>query len=102
MMKEKKCIDFHAHPVTDAFRAAMIDLGIDPLAEDGFPLPKWSMEDHLAFMKDAGIDYAVLSAPVPHIYNGDGAKAAAAARKINQETAEIVRQIKPIDNFKAN
>ena len=92
MLKDKKCIDFHAHPVTDAFRAAMSDLGIDPLAEDGFSLPQWSAEDHLAFMKDAGIDYAVLSAPVPHIYNGDGAKAAAAARKINQETAAIVRQ----------
>jgi len=92
MLEDKKCIDFHAHPVTDAFRKAMENLGIDPIEEDGFPLPKWSAEEHLVFMDEAGIDYAVLSAPVPHIYNGDAEKACRAARQINEETAHIVRQ----------
>ena len=92
MVKEKTCIDFHTHPVTDAFRAAMSDLGIDPIEEDGFPLPKWNAEAHLAFMDEAGIDFAVLSAPVPHIYAGDAEKAEKASRQINEETAEIVRQ----------
>ena len=92
MSEEKKCIDFHAHPVTEAFRTAMNDLGIDPMEEDGFPLPKWTPEDHIAFMDEAGIDYAVLSAPVPHIFHGDGKKAANAARAVNEETAEIVKQ----------
>ena len=92
MVKEKTCIDFHTHPVTDAFRAAMSDLGIDPMEEDGFPLPKWNAEAHLAFMDEAGIDFAVLSAPVPHIYAGDAEKAEKASRQINEETAEIVRQ----------
>lgn len=50
MLENKKCIDFHAHPVTDAFRTTMEELGIDPIAEDGFPLPNWSTEDHLVFM----------------------------------------------------
>ncbi len=92
MLKDKKCIDFHAHPVTDSFRKAMVDLGIDPIEEDGFPLPKWSAEDHLAFMEEAGIDYSVLSAPVPHIYNGDAPKARKAAREINDGVAETVRR----------
>lgn len=92
MFEDKKCIDFHAHPVTDAFRAAMRELGIDPMEEDGFPLPKWSAEEQLAFMDEAGIDYAVLSAPVPHIYNDGAVKARKAARQINEETAKIVRQ----------
>ena len=92
MLEDKKCVDFHAHPVTDAFRAALSELGIDPMEEDGFPLPKWNAEEHLAFMDEAGIDYAVLSAPVPHIYNGDAEKARKAGHKINEETAEIVRQ----------
>ncbi len=92
MLKDIKCIDFHAHPVTDSFRNAMTDLGIDPMEEDGFPLPKWSAEEHLAFMDEAGIDYAVLSAPVPHIYNGDAEKSRSAARQINEETARIVKQ----------
>ena len=87
-----RTIDFHAHPVTESFRRAMDDLGIDVLADDGFPLPKWSAEDHIAFMDEAGIDYTVLSAPTPHIYNGDREKAAAAARAVNQETADIVKQ----------
>ena len=92
MWKDKKCIDLHAHPVTDSFRRAMDELGIDPLEEDGFPLPKWSTEEHLAFMAAAGIDYTILSAPVPHIYNGDAEKACSAARRINEDTAQIVRQ----------
>ena len=92
MLKDKKCIDFHAHPVTDSFRKAMVDLGIDPIEEDGFPLPKWSAEEHLAFMEEAGIDYSVLSAPVPHIYNGDAPKARKAAREINDGVAETVRR----------
>lgn len=37
MLEDKKCVDFHAHPVTDAFRAALSELGIDPMEEDGFP-----------------------------------------------------------------
>lgn len=86
-MKQEKTIDFHAHAVTNAFRESMIDLGIDPIEEDGFPLPAWSKENHLAFMNEAGIDYSILSAPVPHIYNGDDEKAAKWARKINEELA---------------
>ena len=90
-LSQYQCIDFHAHPVTPAFRQAMDDLGIDPLFEDGFPLPKWSVEDHLDFMKGAGIDYTVLSVPVPHIYNGDGQAACIAARQVNEEVAAIVK-----------
>ncbi len=90
--KTVRCIDFHAHPVTPTFRQAMKDLGIDPLAEDGFPLPAWSAEDHLQFMDDAGIDFAVLSAPVPHIHNGNDEDARSAAAAVNRETAGIVRQ----------
>ena len=91
-LEDKKFIDFHAHPVTASFRKAMSDLGIDPMEEDGFPLPAWTPEAHLNFMDTAGIDYTVLSVPVPHIYNGDAAEAVKAARAVNEETADIVRQ----------
>lgn len=92
MSNHIKCIDFHAHPVTDAFRKAMANLGIDPMEEDGFPLPKWSAEEHLAFTDEAGIDYSVLSAPVPHIYNGDVEKTRTAARRVNEEVAAVVKE----------
>ena len=64
-------IDFHAHPVPDAFRKWLPLLNIDVIADDGFPLPQWNREMHLQFMDDAGIDYTVLSLPTPHIHNGD-------------------------------
>lgn len=87
-----RCVDFHTHPVTDGFRKSMTELGIDPIIEDGFPLPEWNAGQHLAFMDEAGINYSVLSAPVPHIYNGDDAKARTAARRINEEVAAVVKE----------
>ena len=53
-------IDFHAHPVPDAFRKWLPLLGIDVMADDGFPLPQWSKEMHLQFMDEAGMRRAVL------------------------------------------
>ncbi len=91
-MNNTRVIDFHAHPVTDGFRRAMEELEIDVIADDGFPLPAWSAEAHLDFMKKAGIDHTVLSAPTPHIYNGDPQKAQAAARAVNNEIAAICKE----------
>lgn len=84
-----RCVDFHAHPVDDVFRREMEFLGLDPMAEDGFPLPDWSASAHLQFMEEAGIDYTVLSVPTPHIHNGDDEKSCAAARRINESTAKL-------------
>lgn len=60
-------IDFHTHPIPEAFRQALRDMNIDPIADDGFPLPEWTVNAHLDFMEQAGIDYSVLSLPSPHI-----------------------------------
>ena len=86
-----RTIDFHAHVLTDAFRDGMAELGIDPLENDGFPLPAWDAEDHIAFMDEAGIDHAILTAPSPHIHNGDDKEALRVAHKVNDEAAEICR-----------
>jgi len=90
-LNDKKCVDFHAHPVTEVFRNAIAELGIDAIQEDGFPLPAWSVADQLRFMETAGIDFTVLSAPSPHIHNGDDEKSGIVARRINYETSEIVK-----------
>lgn len=37
------------------------------------------------------IDFTVLSAPVPHIYNEDDKMAGKAVREFNQEIADIVK-----------
>lgn len=87
-----RTIDFHAHPVTEAFRKGLVDLGIDPMEDDGFPLPAWSPEAHIEFMDQAGIDHTVLSVPTPHIHNGDDAKSREVARAVNEELAALGRE----------
>ena len=84
-------VDFHAHPVTAAFRESLSALGVDPIQDDGFPLPAWSAEAHLDFMREAGITYTVLSIPAPHIHDGDDKKSCEAARIINEELSGIVK-----------
>lgn len=98
---DKKVIDFHAHPVTNSFRDAMEALGIDVLADDGFPLPAWSVDDHLRFMDEAGIDHTVLSIPNPHIHNGDDEKSCNVARQVNEDVAAICREHKESFSFVA-
>ena len=46
-------IGFHTHLLTDEYRKAIERPGIDPIEEDGFPLPAWTAEDHLAFTDPA-------------------------------------------------
>ena len=89
MSQINKTVDFHAHPVDEVFRREIENLGIDVLAEDGFSLPEWSVKSQLDFMSEAGIDFAVLTVPTPHIHNGNDEKACSAARKINESTAKI-------------
>ena len=50
------CVDFHCHAILPSFVDGLRQLGIDAACEEGFPLPKWNVEDHLKFMEDAGID----------------------------------------------
>ncbi|MBQ7516323.1 MAG: amidohydrolase [Schwartzia sp.] len=84
-------IDFHAHAILPSYAEGLRRLGIDALAEEGFPLPKWSVEAHLQFMADAGIDYSVLSMPTPHTYNCDAALARAVTRQVNEKYAALCR-----------
>ena len=86
-----KTVDFHAHPLPGSFLAGMEALGIDPVEEDGFPLPAWSEQAHLAFMDEAGIDVSLLSISSPHLYSGDGPAARAAARAVNEDMARLCR-----------
>lgn len=79
-------IDFHAHAILPSYIDALKTLKIDATAEEGFPLPKWSAENHLQFMSDASIDFTILSMATPHISDS------AAVREINEEFAELCRR----------
>ena len=69
-------------------------MGIDAQAEEGFPLPKWSVDAHLKFMEDARIDFTILSMPTPHIYNGKDKEkiACEVARQINEDLAVLCKK----------
>ena len=79
-------IDFHAHAILPAYVDALKILKIDAAAEEGFPLPKWSVEEHLQFMDKAGIDFTILSMATPHISDK------IFTRAINEEFAELCRR----------
>ena len=79
-------IDFHAHAILPSYVDALRILGIDAVAEEGFPLPKWSVESHLQFMDEADIDFTVLSMATPHISDKS------AARAINEEFAALCQR----------
>jgi len=85
-------IDIHAHAILPSFVQGLKKLGIDAATEEGYPLPAWSEEAHLDFMRQAHIDYTVLSPATPHIYNGDERLSCEVAREINEETAALCRK----------
>lgn len=92
--KLSRRIDFHAHAILNSYVDGLRKLGIDAQAEEGFPLPKWSVDAHLKFMEDAGIDFTILSMPTPHIYNGAKNEkiSCEVARAINEETAALCKK----------
>ena len=56
-------IDVHSHALPASYLAALAELGIDPVAEDGFPTPAWSEEGQLAFMEKTNQEFACSPSP---------------------------------------
>ncbi len=83
---ETKKVDFHSHAILPSYINGLKKLKIDAVAEEGFPLPKWSVENHLQFMSDAEINFSILSMPTPHISNFE------VAREINEEFSAICKK----------
>ncbi len=82
-------IDYHCHLITPEYRAALAthDMSLD----EGFPLPQWSAEAHLALMDEAGIAQSVLTMPAPHLYFGDQKECNRLCRQFNEQMAELCR-----------
>ena len=89
-----KKIDFHAHAILPSYIEGLKKLKIDADFEEGFPLPKWSLENHLKFMENAKIDFTILSMATPHIYNGKENEKISCeiAREINEDFAAICKK----------
>ena len=87
VMYAQSAIDLHSHFTTPAFLKVLAEH--DALLDEGFPIPDWTVEDHLQFMRDAGIEKSVLTLPAPQPYFGDAAETARVIRATNEAAAKL-------------
>lgn len=80
-------IDVHSHAITESYMDFIRTHGAE--MDEGFPIPSWKVEEHLAFMDKAGIETSVLTMPAPQPWFGNGAESAALCRRFNEECAAL-------------
>ena len=79
-------IDTHSDIVTEEYLKYLADN--DALMEDGYPLPTWDEQSHLAFMDSAGIDCSVLTLSSPQPWFGNVEESCKVIRSVNERMAE--------------
>ena len=77
-------IDVHAHLLPTEFVEALKSEG--RLMDEGFPLPKYDVENHLKWMDEAGVETSVLTLAAPQPTSAD------VVRKTNEAAARIRRE----------
>ena len=80
-------IDIHSHAITQGYRDYIKANGAE--LDEGFPIPGWDAEKHIAFMDKAGIRTSVLTMPAPQPFFGDAEASAAVCRRYNEECAAL-------------
>jgi predicted TIM-barrel fold metal-dependent hydrolase len=87
-------IDVHSHAIPDIWRQALLDAGYPivngTLTVEGFPVPEWTLDDHIDTMNKLGVGYATLSITAPGVYfvAEQPGKAKKLARAINEALHE--------------
>ena len=74
-------IDVHSHLITSEFVSALEHEG--RLMDEGFPLPKYDVAQHLKWMDEAGIETSVLTLAAPQPFSKE------TVRKTNEAAARI-------------
>jgi 6-methylsalicylate decarboxylase len=82
-------IDTHHHIVPPEYAALLAKLGLNAA---GFPIPSWTIETALATMDAHDVATAILSVSTPGAHLGDDTEARVWARKLNDHTAEVVKE----------
>lgn len=80
-------IDLHSHAITQGYLDNI--KANDAEMDEGFPIPSWDAEKHIAFMDKAGIQTAVLTMPAPQPFFGNAKASAEVCRKYNEECAAM-------------
>ncbi len=83
-------IDVHSHIILSEYMAVLEKH--DALMEETFPLPKWNANAQVEFMKEANIEYSVLTMPAPLPFYGDVEESKAIIRHINEASAKIKKE----------
>jgi 6-methylsalicylate decarboxylase len=86
-MPSPRRIDFHFHLIPQFYRDAVYESGSGPAIGR---YPEWSPERALELMDANGIEVALTSLAQPGVQFGDPAKAAALARRCNEQAAELI------------
>ena len=80
-------IDIHSHAITQGYLNYIKANGAE--MDEGFPIPNWDAERHIAFMDKAGIQTSVLTMPAPQPFFGNAEASAALCRRYNEECAAL-------------
>lgn len=80
-------IDIHCHAITENYIDFVKANGAE--MDEGFPIPSWNLERHIAFMDKAGIHTSVLTMPAPQPYFGDAKASANVCRRFNEECTAL-------------
>ncbi len=83
-------LDVHSHLITPEYRAVLEQHGAQ--LDEGFPLPAWSIEQHLMDMNTIGIATSVITMPAPHPYFGDVEETVKVIRENNEAAALLKEQ----------
>jgi len=77
-------IDVHSHIITPEFVSALETEG--RVMDEGFPLPKYNVENHLRWMDEAGVETSVLTLAAPR------PSSAKVVRQTNETAARIKKE----------
>jgi len=77
-------IDVHSHLITPEFVSTLESEG--RLMDEGFPLPKYNVENHLKWMDEAGVETSVLTLAAPQ------PSSAEVVRQTNEAAARIKKE----------
>ena len=81
IIMSQKIIDVHAHLITDDFVSELKKE--NRLLDEGFPLPKYNIEQHIKWMDDNNVSTSVLTLAAPQ------PSSASTIRKKNEEAASL-------------
>ena len=87
MVHVSALVDLHSHAITQGYLDYIKANGAE--MDEGFPIPGWDVEKHIAFMDKAGIQTSVLTMPAPQPFFGDA--------EAKEGTAQMVKSLKLID-----